>query len=166
MSAPNVRDSPWTPAIRYSIIAWYAFGVAWSLAAPFWIAGTLGNLILASTRFGIGPPSAQEVAQATQAANVTLWLWAAMTVPIDLIAIVGSVKRLYWAYITVIVFLSPWVFALALELISIPNWGTGGQPVWSNVLSLAFAVVSSALALWMVIAIAARTPPPARVPPS
>jgi hypothetical protein len=165
VAAPTVQDSPWTATIRYSIIAWYAFGVIWSLAAPFWLAVTLGNLLLVSTRFGVGPPTAQEVAQATQSAAVTLWIWAAFTVPIDLIAIVGALRRVYWAYIAVIVFLSPWVFALAVELITIPTWGTGGQPVWSNVLILVFAVVSTVLAVWMVIAIAARTPASAAVPP-
>ena len=164
MSATNPQGNAWTPAIRFSIIAWYAFGVVWSLAGPFWLAGTLANVLL-STRFGLGPPSASEVASATQAATITLWVWAAITVPIGVIAIIGALRRWFWAYIAVIVFLSAWVLVLGLELISIPTWGTGGQPVWSNVLLLAFALVSTALATWMVIAVAARTPSAPRMPP-
>ena len=149
MALPS--PNPWTPATRYTVIAWFAVGLVWSAAGPFWLTAPVADSIVSIFDQTFGPPTAADLEQASAQATTLVWSWAVVTALVDVLVIAGAVRRWGWAYNLVIVLWALWSVTIVAYLPSIPGW-FAGEAHWQEIITFAFSVLTVSLAGWMLAA--------------
>ena len=144
----------WRPTIRYAVMAWFGFGLAWSIAAPFWLVRPVAEAWAMVINFG-GTPSADLIRQSTSFATTFLWVWSAVTAIIDVVVLAGAVRRSDWTYAFANLYLGLWAVPFVSDVSDIQYWGGkfAFSPMWADVVVSSFAGVSTALGAWMLIAV-------------
>ena len=140
--------NPWSRAIRSAVIAWFGFGLVWSIASPFWEITPARDALATIVNFGeyatAKPPALHS---GTDVAANFVWAWAVSTAAIDVLMLLSAFRRWNQGYAAVVIVLLLWLIPLGIVLIS-----AGDIPGWVSSSTIAFAGISIALAGWMIVA--------------
>ena len=157
MALPS--PNPWTPATRYTVIAWFAVGIVWSAAGPLWLNAPVADSIAQTFDQTFGPPTAADLAEASAKATTLVWTWAVVTALVDVLVIAGAVRRWGWVYNLVIVLWALWSVVLVAYLPSIPGWFEG-EAHWQEVSAFGFSVLTVSLGGRMLVTTLRRSARP------
>src|SRR5713101_5355377 len=124
------RPTPWMKPMQYAVAAWYAVSGLYALSIPFWMPGTMSQMINQSIQRStaqnpeVSPPPAEVVSSITTMMSGVLWI-AAIILPFNIIgALAGSTP------------LNPY-----------------SLPVWVTWLSVVLGIPGTALFVWMLVAV-------------
>src|SRR6266849_2245337 len=132
--APPRRPTPWTKPMQYAVAAWYAVSGLYALSLPFWMSGTMAQMINQSIQRStaqnpeVSPPPAEIVSSMTTMMSGVLWVAAIIGVVFAVVVIIGALAG-----------------TTSINPFSLPGWIS-----W---LSVALAVPSTALFVWMLVAV-------------
>jgi hypothetical protein len=151
------------------VAGWYVISAVYSLTLPFWMSGTMANLMTQSiqrqqqTYPSATPPPAEFVSAMTSFMTGVVWISALFGFAICLVAIVGALNRWTWLYYAVMVLLGLGILGVPVDIINIT--GVSGAlsfgvtlPPWMNWAGLLFAITGGALAIAMLYALVKRGP--------
>src|SRR6266851_3332125 len=133
-TAPPRRPTPWTKPMQYAVAAWYAVSGLYALSIPFWMSGTMSQMINQSIQRStaqnpeVSPPPAEMVSSITTMMSGVLWVAAIFGVVFAVVVIIGALAG------------STWINPFSL-------------PGWISWLSVALGVPSTALFVWMLVAV-------------
>lgn len=153
----------WTRPMQYVVAAWYGISALYALSIPFWMSGTMSQIINQSIQQSstqnpdVSPPPADVVASITSMFTAVLWVGALIGVVIAAVVIIGALKRWTWMFYVVLVLLGLGAVSLPFGLIrAIAGSASVGLsyslPSWVSWLGVAFSVPGAALFVWMLIA--------------
>jgi hypothetical protein len=157
------RPTPWTKPMQYAVAAWYAVSGLYALSLPFWMSGTMSQMINQSIQRStaqnpeVSPPPAEVVSSITTMMSGVLWIAAIFGVVFAVVVIIGALARWTWMFYVVLVLLGFSTAGLPLNLIGAVAGSTPmnpfSLPVWISWLSVALGVPSTALFVWMLVAV-------------
>jgi hypothetical protein len=168
-SGPPRLPTSWTKPLQFAVVGWYVISAVYSLTLPFWMSGTMANLMTQSmqrqqqTYPSATPPPAEFVSAMTSFMTGVIWVSALFGFAICLVAIVGALNRWTWLYYAVLVLLGLGILGVPVDIINIA--GVSGAlsfgvtlPPWMNWAGLLFAITGGALAIAMLYALVKRGP--------
>src|SRR5260370_6017760 len=157
------RPTPWTKPMQYAVAAWYAVSGLYPLGLPFWMSGTMSQMINQSIQRStaqnpeVSPPPAEFVSTMTTMMSGVLWIAAIIGVVISVVIIIGALNRWTWMFYVVLVFLGLVPLSLPFNIIGALAGSTAlnpyGLPVWVTWLSVVLGIPSTALFVWMLVAV-------------
>jgi hypothetical protein len=166
-AAPRV-PTPWTKPMQYAVAAWYALSGLYALSLPFWMSGSMSQIINQSISRStaqnpeVSPPPAEVISSITTMMSGVLWIAAIIGVAISVVIIIGSLNRWTWMFYVVLVFLGLSAISLPFNIIGALAGSTSlnpySLPVWVTWLSVVLAIPSTALFVWMLVAVIRRGP--------
>ncbi len=161
-AAPR-RPTPWTKPMQYAVAAWYAVSGIYALSIPFWMSGTMSQMINQSIQRStaqnpeVSPPPAEVISSITTMMSGVLWVAAIFGVVFSVVFIIGALARWTWMFYVVLVLLGFSTAGLPLNIIGAVAGSTPispfSLPVWISWLSVALGVPSTALFVWMLVAV-------------
>lgn len=174
-SSPTARQpTSWTRPLQYAVAGWYAIQGVYAVTLPFWMSGAISGAMTQAINQSIqrqqqlnpqvSPPPADVTSMITSMMSGMLWVGAIFGVAIAAVAIVGALKRWTWIYYVVLVLLGFGALSLPLNLI---NLSTGSAvaglssvsvPAWSLWVGVTLSIPSTALFVWMLVALVKRGP--------
>ncbi len=150
-----------TDAVR--VAAWYALSGLYALSLPFWMSGTMSQLINQSIQRStaqnpeVSPPPAEVISTITAMMSGVLWIAAIIGVVISVVIIIGALNRWTWMFYVVLVFLGLGAISLPFNIIGALAGSTAlnpySLPVWVTWLSVVLGIPSTALFVWMLVAV-------------
>jgi hypothetical protein len=164
------QPTSWTRPLQYAVAGWYAVEAVYSLTLPFWMSGAMTQAINQGIQRQqqlnpqVSPPPADVTSMISSMMSGMLWVGAFFGVAISAVAIIGALKRWTWVYYVVLVLLGFGALSLPLNLI---NLATGSAvaalssvsvPAWSLWVGVALSIPSTALFVWMLVALVKRGP--------
>ncbi len=162
-TAPPRRPTPWTKPMQYAVAAWYAVSGLYALSIPFWMSGTMSQMINQSIQRStaqnpeVSPPPAEVVSSITTMMSGVLWVAAIFGVVFAVVVIIGALARWTWMFYVVLVLLGLSTAGLPLNIIGAVAGSTSINPFslpgWISWLSVALGVPSTALFVWMLVAV-------------
>jgi hypothetical protein len=163
------HPTSWTKPLQLAVAAWYAISAVYSLTLPFWMSGTMANLMTQGmqrrqqTYPSASPPPAEFVSAMSSFMTGVVWVSALFGFAICLVAIVGALNRWTWLYYAVMVLLGLGVLGVPVDIINIA--GASGAlslgvalPPWMNWAALFSAILGGTLAVAMLYALVKRGP--------
>ncbi len=157
------RPTPWTKPMQYAVAAWYALSGLYALSLPFWMSGTMSQMINQSIQRStaqnpeVSPPPAEVVSTITAMMSGVLWIAAIIGVVISVVIIIGALNRWTWMFYVVLVFLGLGAISLPFNIIGALAGSTAlnpySLPVWVTWLSVVLGIPSTALFVWMLVAV-------------
>jgi hypothetical protein len=170
-SRPTSREpTSWTRPLQLAVAGWYVIEGVYALSLPFWMSGPMGQAMNQSVQRQqqlyptVSPPSADFTNVMTSMVGGVLWVSAVFGVAIAIIAVIGALKRWTWMYYAVLVLLGFGVISLPIDVVdalggSAMSSASGfSLPAWTYWLALAAAIPSTALFIWMLVALVKRGP--------
>jgi hypothetical protein len=157
----------WTRPLQYAVVAWYLLNAAWSIAAPFLLAGPMSDYLSqvfqrnAQLNPDVPPPPADVLATIDSFLTVGLAIGAAVGVAIAVVAVIGAIRRWTWVFYAVLVLLGLQAASFPFTVISAftPSTFSPVQlPVAATAASVAFGIPAIALFAWMLVAALRRGP--------
>ena len=157
----------WTKPLQYSVIAYYVVSAIYSIAGPFLIAGSISDYInqVIQQQAALNPttpaPPADMLSTIQAIITVALGIGAAIGVAIAAVAIIGALRRWTWVFYVVLVFIGLQAISFPFTLVSAftPSaFSPVKLPVVLTAASVAFAIPSVALFIWMAVAAFRRGP--------
>src|SRR5260370_7602162 len=121
--APPRRPTPWTKPMQYAVAAWYAVSSLYALSIPFWMSGTMSQMINQSIQRStaqnpeVSPPPAEVVSSITTMMSGVLWVAAIIGVVFAVVVIIGALARWTGMVYVVLVLLGLSPPALPLNII-------------------------------------------------
>jgi hypothetical protein len=170
-----VREpTSWTRPLQLAVAGWYGLQAIYALTLPFWMGGPITQAINQSINQSIqrqeqlnpsaSPPPAEFVNTITSMVGGFLWVGAAIGLIIAVVAIVGALSRWTWVYYVVLVFLGLGAISLPLDVVNalggsaISSASGFTMPAWTYWFGLLSAIPSTALFIWMLVALVRRGP--------
>ncbi len=157
------RPTPWTKPMQYIVAAWYALSGLYALSIPFWMSGTMSQMINQSIQRStaqnpeVSPPPAEVISSITTMMSGVLWVAAIFGVVFSVVFIIGALARWTWMFYVVLVLLGLSTAGLPLNIIGAVAGSTPinpfSLPVWISWLSVALGIPSTALFVWMLVAV-------------
>ncbi len=161
-ATPRV-PTPWTKPMQYAVAAWYALSGLYALSLPFWMSGTMSQIINQSIQRStaqnpeVSPPPAEVISSMTTMMSGVLWLAAIFGVAISVVIIIGALNRWTWMFYVVLVLLGLGSISLPFNIIGAVAGSTAlnpySLPSWVSWLSVALGIPSTALFIWMLVAV-------------
>ena len=164
------QATSWTRPLQNSVAGWYALSAIYALSLPFWMSGPMAQAVGQSIKRqealnpSRNPPSAEVLNMMSSMTSAILWIAAAVSIAIAVVAIIGALRRWTWTYYAVLVLLGFSVISVPLNMVS----AVGGSayasaagismPSWTYTLALVLAIPSTALFVWMLITLVKRGP--------
>ena len=169
--AATVRNpTSWTRPLQYAVAGWYAVEAVYSLTIPFWMGGSMTQAINQSIQRQqqlnpqVSPPPADFTAMISSMMSGALWVGALFGVAISVVAIIGALKRWTWVYYVVLVLLGFGALSLPLNLVNLASgsavtaMSSVSVPAWSLWIGVGLSIPSTALFVWMLVALVKRGP--------
>ena len=157
------QPTPWTKPMQYAVAAWYALSGLYALSLPFWMSGTMSQMINQSIQRStaqnpeVSPPPAEVVSSITTMMSGVLWIAAIIGVVISVVIIIGALNRWTWMFYVVLVFLGLGAISLPFNIIGALAGSTPlnpySLPVWVTWLSVVLGIPGTALFVWMLVAV-------------
>jgi len=158
----------WTRPLQVAVVVWYAISGIYTLALPFWMGGTMAQIMNQSMqrsaqRYPNTTPPPEFVSAMTSFMTGVLWIGALFGFALALVAIIGALNRWTWLYYAVMVLLGLGILGVPINLINLargPSAFTYGvvMPAWVTWESLGHSIVGGALAVAMLYALVKRGP--------
>jgi hypothetical protein len=155
--------TPWTRPMQYGVAAWYAISALYVLSLPFWMAGTMAQIVnqtfqrSAAQNPDVTPPPPDVVASMTSMMTGMLWVGALFGVAISIVVIIGALQRWTWLFYAVLVLLGLGAISLPFNLVSAVAGSTTlniySMPAAVTWLSVALGIPGTALFVWMLVAV-------------
>src|SRR5712691_6836890 len=162
------RPTPWTKPMQYTVAAWYALSGLYALSLPFWMSGTMSQMINQSIQRStaqnpeVSPPPAEVVSSITTMMSGVLWVAAIFGVVFAVVVIIGALARWTWMFYVVLVLLGLSAAVLPLNIIGAVAGSTSINPFslpgWISWLSVALWDPRTALYLWMLLEVIRNGP--------
>ena len=160
----------WTRPLQLAVAGWYALEGVYALTLPFWMGGPMAQAMNQSFQRQqqlyptVSPPPADFTNLMTSMVGGILWVGAVFGLAIAIVAVIGALKRWTWIYYAVLVLLGLGAISLPVDVVD----ALGGSaisaasgfslPAWTYWLGLLFAIPSTALFIWMLVALVKRGP--------
>jgi hypothetical protein len=166
---PRVPTS-WTRPLQYGVAAFYTVSALFSLTLPFWMGGIMSQAVNQSIQNqqrlypDASPMPADLVNTMTSIGTGVAWFAALFSIAICVIVIVGALKRWTWIFYVVLVFLGLGVISVPLDLIdalagsSFSGVSGFSMPSWIYWIGVAESIPTTALFVWMLVAVIKRGP--------
>jgi hypothetical protein len=161
-ATPRV-PTPWTKPMQYAVAAWYAVSGLYALSLPFWMSGTMSQIINQSIQRStaqnpeVSPPPAEVISSITTMMSGVLWLAAIFGVALAVVIIIGALNRWTWMFYVVLVFLGLGAISLPFNIIGAVAGSTAlnpySLPAGVTWLSVVLGIPSTALFVWMLVAV-------------
>ncbi len=164
------EPTSWTRPLQFAIAGWYMFEGVYALSLPLWMGGPMTQAMNQSIQRQqqlyptVSPPPAELTNLMTSMTGAVLWISAVIGLAIAIVAVIGALKRWTWIYYAVLVLLGFGVISLPIEVVdafggSAVSAAAGfSLPGWTYWLALAAAIPSTALFIWMLVALVKRGP--------
>ena len=170
--APRVVRTPtsWTRPLQYAVAGWYALSALYSLSLPFWMSGMVATIMdqtfqrQAALNPDVSPPPAELVQSMTTFMNGIMWVGVVIGFGICVFFIIGALQRWTWIYYVVLVLLGLGALQGPLNLVNIFNSSAYASatgyafPTSFYVVGLIVWIPSTALFVWMLVALVRRGP--------
>lgn len=164
------EPTSWTRPLRLAVAGWYALEGLYALSLPFWMGGPISQAVNQSFQRQrvlyptVSPPSADFTNVMTSMMGGILWVSAVFGLAIAIVAVIGALQGWTWMYYAVLVLLGLGAISLPVDLVD----ALGGSavaaasgfslPAWTYWLGLVSAIPSTALFIWMLVALVKRGP--------
>jgi len=158
----------WTKPMQYAVAAWYALSGIYALSLPFWMSGTMSQIINQSIQRStaqnpeVSPPPVEVISTMTTMMSGFLWIGAIFGVAISVVVIIGALNRWTWMFYVVLVLLGLGAISLPFNIVGAVAGSTPlnpySLPVWVTWLSVALGIPSTALFIWMLVAVIRHGP--------
>jgi hypothetical protein len=168
------EPTSWTRPLQLAVAGWYVLQGLYSLTLPFWMSGPMTQAMNQSIQQSIerqqrlnptvSPPPADFVNTLTSMMSGVLWVAAVVGLAIAVVAVVGALSRWTWVYYVVLVFLGLGAISLPLDVVNalsgsaISSASGFTMPSWTYSVGLLTAIPSTALFIWMLVALVKRGP--------
>ncbi|HKB33612.1 MAG TPA: hypothetical protein VKF16_07055 [Candidatus Dormibacteraeota bacterium] len=168
------EPTSWTHPLQLAVAGWYVIEGVYALSLPFWMSGPMAQAMNLSIQRQQqlyptdSPTSADFTNVMTSMVGGALWVSAVFGVAIAIIAAIGALKRWTWMYYAVLILLGFGVVSLPIDVVdalggsAISSASGFSLPVWTYRLALVAAIPSTALFIWMLVALVKRGPWAAR----
>jgi hypothetical protein len=164
----------WTGPLQLAVAGWYGLQGIYALTLPFWMGGPLSQALNQSIQQsiqrsqqlnpGASPPPVDFVNTMTSFVGGALWAAAVFGLAVAVVAVIGALRRWTWVYYVVLVFLGLGTISLPLDVVdalggsSISSASGFTMPGWFYWVGLLSAIPSTALFIWMLVALVRRGP--------
>lgn len=168
------EPTSWTRPLQLAVAGWYVLQGVYSLTLPFWMSGPMSQAINQSIQRSIqrqqqlnpaaSPPPAEFMNAMTSLMSGALWVGAVFGLAVAVVAVIGALNRWTWVYYAVLVFLGLASVSLPLDVVN----ALGGSalssasgftmPGWFYWVGVLTALPSTALFIWMLVALVKRGP--------
>jgi hypothetical protein len=164
------EPTSWTRPLQLAVAGWYTLEAAYALSLPFWMGGPMSQAMNQSIQRQqqlyptVSPPPVEFTNVMTSMMGGILWVSAVFGLVIAIVVVVGALQRWTWMYYVVLVLLGFGALSLPVDLVD----ALGGSalsaasgfslPAWTYWLGLASAIPSTALFIWMLVALVKRGP--------
>jgi hypothetical protein len=168
---PATREpTSWTRPLQLTVAGLYALQGVYSLTIPFWMSGLMTQVFNQSIQRqqqlnpNAVPPPADFMNAMTSFMSVALWVAAVFGLAIAVVAVIGALNRWTWIFYVILVFLGFSAISIPVDLIdalggpTVSSASGFGLPSWTYWLGLAAAIPSTALFIWMLVALVKRGP--------
>jgi hypothetical protein len=164
------EPTSWTRPLQLAVAGWYVLEGVYALSLPFWMSGPMSQAMNQSIQRQqqlyptVSPPPVEFTNVMTSMVGGILWVSALFGVAIATVAVIGALKRWTWMFYVVLVLLGLGAISLPVDVIdalggSAVSAASGfSLPAWTYWLGLASAIPSTALFIWMLIALVKRGP--------
>lgn len=164
--APRTVREPtsWTRPLQYAVVAWYAISAVYTLSLPFWLAGTMAQVMNQSIQRQAQlypqatPPPVEFTSSMTSLITAVLWVSAVFGLAVCAVAIIGALMRWTWAYYVILVLLGFGTLGLldvfSALMGSAMSSATGFMvPTTLYWFGFILAIPDTALFVWMLVAV-------------
>ncbi|MGH7760312.1 MAG: hypothetical protein ACREOY_02695 [Candidatus Dormibacteraceae bacterium] len=160
----------WTRPLQLAVAGWYVIEGIYALWLPFWMGGPMSQAMNQSIQRQqqlyptVSPPPVELTNVMTSMVGGILWVSALFGLVIAIVVVVGALQRWTWMYYAVLVLLGFGAISLPVDVVdalggSAVSAASGfSLPSWTYWLGLASAMPSTALFVWMLVALVKRGP--------
>jgi hypothetical protein len=164
------EPTSWTRPLQLAIAVWYALEGVYALSLPFWMGGPMTQAMNQSMQRQqqlyptVSPPPADFTGLMTSMVGGILWVSALFGLAIAVVVVIGALQRWTWMYYAVLVLLGLGAISLPVDVVdalggSAMSAASGfSLPAWTYWLGLLSALPSTALFIWMLVALVKRGP--------
>ncbi|HEY0830480.1 MAG TPA: hypothetical protein VGE99_05005 [Candidatus Dormibacteraeota bacterium] len=164
------EPTSWTRPLQLAVAGWYVLEGLYALSLPFWMGGPMSQAINQSIQRQqqlyptVSPPPVEFTNAMTSMMGGILWVSALFGLVIAIVVVVGALQRWTWMYYVVLVLLGFGAISLPVDVVdalggSAVSAASGfSLPAWTYWLGLASAIPSTALFIWMLVALVKRGP--------
>jgi hypothetical protein len=164
------EPTSWTQPLQLAVAGWYVIEGVYALSLPFWMGGPMSQAMNQSIQRQqqlyptVSPPPVEFTNMMTSMVGGMLWVSAVFGLAIAIVVVIGALKRWTWMYYAVLVLLGFGAISLPVDVVdalggSAVSAASGfNLPGWTYSLGLASAIPSTALFIWMLVALIKRGP--------
>jgi hypothetical protein len=164
------EPTSWTRPLQLAVAAWYVIEGVYAHSLPFWMGGPMSQAMNQSIQRQqqlyptVSPPPVEFTNVMTSMVGGILWVSALFGLVIAILVVVGALQRWTWMYYVVLVLLGFGAISLPVDVVdalggSAMSAASGfSLPAWTYWLGLASAIPSTALFVWMLVALVKRGP--------
>ena len=164
------EPTSWTRPLQLAVAGWYVLEGLYALTLPFWMGGPMSQAMNQSIQRQqqlyptVSPPPVEFTNLMTSMVGGILWVSALFGLVIAILVVVGALQRWTWMYYVVLVLLGFGAISLPVDVVdalggSAVSAASGfSLPAWTYWLGLASAIPSTALFVWMLVALVKRGP--------
>jgi hypothetical protein len=164
------EPTSWTRPLQLAVAAWYVIEGVYALSLPFWMGGPMSQAMNQSIQRQqqlyptVSPPPVEFTNVMTSMVGGILWVSALFGLAIAIVVVIGALQRWTWMYYAVLVLLGFGAISLPVDVVdalggSAVSAASGfNLPAWTYWLGLASAIPSTALFIWMLVALVKRGP--------
>jgi hypothetical protein len=164
------EPTSWTRPMQFAVAGWYALEGVYALTLPFWMGGPMTQAMNQSIQRQqqlyptVSPPPADFTNVMTSMVGGILWVSALFGVAIAVVVVIGALNRWTWMYYAVLVLLGFGAISLPIDVVdalggsAISTASGFSLPEWTYWLGRVSALPSTALFIWMLIALVKRGP--------
>jgi hypothetical protein len=164
------EPTSWTRPLQLAVAGWYVLEGLYALSLPFWMGGPMSQAMNQSIQRQqqlyptVSPPPVEFTNVMTSMVGGILWVSALFGLVIAVVVVVGALQRWTWMYYVVLVLLGFGALSLPVDVVdamggSAVSAASGfSLPAWTYWLGLVSAIPSTALFIWMLVALVKRGP--------
>jgi hypothetical protein len=164
------EPTSWTRSLQLAVAGWYVLEGLYALSLPFWMGGPMSQAMNQSIQRQqqlyptVSPPPVEFTNVMTSMVGGILWVSALFGLVIAVVVVVGALQRWTWMYYVVLVLLGFGALSLPVDVVdamggSAVSAASGfSLPAWTYWLGLVSAIPSTALFIWMLVALVKRGP--------
>jgi hypothetical protein len=164
------EPTSWTRPLQLAVAAWYVIEGVYALSLPFWMGGPMSQAMNQSIQRQqqlyptVSPPPVEFTNVMTSMVGGILWVSALFGLAIAIVVVIGALQGWTWMYYAVLVLLGFGAISLPVDVVdalggSAVSAASGfNLPAWTYWLGLASAIPSTALFIWMLVALVKRGP--------
>jgi hypothetical protein len=164
------EPTSWTRPLQLAVAGWYVLEGLYALTLPFWMGGPMSQAMNQSIQRQqqlyptVSPPPVEFTNVMTSMVGGILWVSALFGLVIAILVVVGALQRWTWMYYVVLVLLGFGAISLPVDVVdalggsAISGASGFSLPAWTYWLGLVSAIPSTALFVWMLVALVKRGP--------